>query len=603
MTLTRRAALLGPAARRSAAAAVFENIFGDTKTPIPGKREAVLASTARPRGRPGDRRPVVGAAAARRCPDWPQAGGTPTHVVGNVAVSGLQPAWRVRASARAAAIARRSPRSRSSPAAACSRWTATARSPPSTWPTGSRQWRTDTQGEKDRSTNLGGGIAASAARRLRHHRPRRGARRSTPAPARSSGAGRRLAGALRPDRWPRASCSSPRSTTGCWRSTPPTARASGPTRRARRRRPCWPARRRRWPEGFVVAGFGSGDLVTVRADSGVLAWSDSLASARGRNSLVDLSAIRALAGDRPRPGLCDRDRRAAGLARPALRPPAVGARCRRRADALARRRLACSCRRSTKPWPRSTPMTAGCAGCSDLPRWDDPEKQKDPIFWTGPVLADGKLVLAGTDGRRSPSTRPPARSSAWSTCATRRRVAAAWRPRAPCSSSPTTARCRPSVVTRGLPVVVIAGRPNVGKSTLFNKLAGPALGDRLRHARRHPRPQGRRGDAARQAGAAGRHGRARGIGAGDAVRPHARLLRGGGGAGRPGRVRGRCALRHPARRPAFRRLAAPPGPAGAARRQQGRGPGRRVGGAGGLFARPRRAGRGLGRARRGPRPT
>ncbi len=44
----------------------------------------------------------------------------------------------------------------------------------------------------------------------------------------------------------------------------------------------------------MVAGFGSGDLVALRAESGSLAWSDSLAAARGRNSLADISAIRAL---------------------------------------------------------------------------------------------------------------------------------------------------------------------------------------------------------------------------------------------------------------------------------------------------------------------
>ena len=32
----------------------------------------------------------------------------------------------------------------------------------------------------------------------------------------------------------------------------------------------------------------------------------------------------------------------------------------------------------------------------DLPRWDNPAKQRDPIFWSGPLMANGKLLLAGT---------------------------------------------------------------------------------------------------------------------------------------------------------------------------------------------------------------
>jgi outer membrane protein assembly factor BamB len=33
----------------------------------------------------------------------------------------------------------------------------------------------------------------------------------------------------------------------------------------------------------------------------------------------------------------------------------------------------------------------------DLPRYDNPEKRRDPLYWTGPVLAGGKLILAGSN--------------------------------------------------------------------------------------------------------------------------------------------------------------------------------------------------------------
>ena len=34
---------------------------------------------------------------------------------------------------------------------------------------------------------------------------------------------------------------------------------------------------------------------------------------------------------------------------------------------------------------------------TDLPRYEDAERQQGPLFWTGPVLAGGKLVLAGSN--------------------------------------------------------------------------------------------------------------------------------------------------------------------------------------------------------------
>ena len=148
-------------------------------------------------------------------------------------------------------------------------------------------------------------------------------------------------------------------------------------------------------EGFVVAGFGSGELIAVRADSGVLVWSDSLASARGRNSQLDLSAFRALP-------VIDRGR-----------VFAIG---------IGGLLVSLDLRSGRRLWEREiggaqTPCLAGdwlfvqssdqsltaisaddgrVRWIQDLPRWDNPAKQRNPIFWSGPLLASGKLVLAGT---------------------------------------------------------------------------------------------------------------------------------------------------------------------------------------------------------------
>ena len=44
--------------------------------------------------------------------------------------------------------------------------------------------------------------------------------------------------------------------------------------------------------GLVVAGFGSGELATMRAETGNVAWTDNLAAAVRSGTLADFSAIR-----------------------------------------------------------------------------------------------------------------------------------------------------------------------------------------------------------------------------------------------------------------------------------------------------------------------
>jgi hypothetical protein len=34
---------------------------------------------------------------------------------------------------------------------------------------------------------------------------------------------------------------------------------------------------------------------------------------------------------------------------------------------------------------------------ASLPRWENPEKKKDPITWFGPVLAGNRLLVVGTN--------------------------------------------------------------------------------------------------------------------------------------------------------------------------------------------------------------
>ena len=108
MTITRRAAILGlPLAVTGCS--LFDNIFNDNKPKLRGKRESVLGAssglTVDASTRTVTVPPLVNLAA------WPQPGGTPVHAIGNIAVTGFQPAWTAM-SVKVAATAPNSPPSR-----------------------------------------------------------------------------------------------------------------------------------------------------------------------------------------------------------------------------------------------------------------------------------------------------------------------------------------------------------------------------------------------------------------------------------------------------------------------------------------------------------
>ncbi len=392
--LSRRASLLLPLALLPGCS-TLDDIFADKKRPIPGRREAVLAARRGLEVDAADRRAVSVPPPAAN-PDWPQAGGTAAHVVGNPAVSGLSPAWR--SDIGDGGGYRR--KITAQPVLADGRvFTMDSDALVSAFDVanGGRAWRTDTQGEKDRSTNVGGGIAvmngavyattgraealaldaATGAIRWRV---------ALGAPARSAPTiadghlfvtlldGRLLS--LNPADGERQWSYQAATTTTAVLGQPAPAYA----------------------DGLVVAGFGSGDLIAVRADGGALAWSDSLASARGRNSLVDLSAIRGL-------------------------PVIAGGRMF--AIGLGGLMVSIDLRSGRRLWEREvggseTPWLAGdwlfvqtseqslaainkddgrVRWITELPRYGDEERQRDPLFWSGPVMASGRLVLAGSNER------------------------------------------------------------------------------------------------------------------------------------------------------------------------------------------------------------
>ena len=151
-----------------------------------------------------------------------------------------------------------------------------------------------------------------------------------------------------------------------------------------------------YADGLVVAGFGSGELVCLRAESGNVVWSDNLGAAGGRAaSVADFSSIRGL------PVISNGRVFATGTGGLTLS-----------LDLPTGRRL----------WERevasvASPWVAGdwvflvsleqqiaalnandgrVAWITDLPRWEDPEKQKDSFTWFSPVLVEDRIVVAGT---------------------------------------------------------------------------------------------------------------------------------------------------------------------------------------------------------------
>ena len=391
MSLTRRAALLG-LPLGLAGCSMFDSWFGDNKARLEGKREPVLAARRGLEIDPADRR-AVSVPAPSPVTEWPQTGGTPTHVVGNIAMSGLQPAWRADIGSGGGYRAKIT----AQPVIANGRvYTMDSDGLVSAFDlaNGSRLWRTDTEAEENRSTNLGGGIAVSGGR-LYATTGRADAlaldaatgailwRKDFGSPGRSGPAlvNDRLYFTTLDDRLLALSTANGERLWSYQGSTANTTVLTGAA----------PA----VSEGFVVAGFGSGELATVRADSGVLVWSDSLASSRGRSSQLDLSAIRGLP-------VIDQGR-----------VYAIG---------IGGLLVSLDVRSGRRLWERDaggaeTPWLAGdwlfvqtsdqsLAAISkddgrvrwvqDLPRWENPAKQRDPVFWAGPVLAGSKLVLAGT---------------------------------------------------------------------------------------------------------------------------------------------------------------------------------------------------------------
>ena len=386
---SRRAALALPLALTGCS--LFDGWFGENKVPLPGERFAVSAPK---RGlvvdNPGNLRVTLPQPATR--PDWPQAGGVPSHEMGHAAVADtLSEVWS--ASIGLGGGYRR--KITAQPVVANGivyAMDADAQVSAFDAGTGRDVWQFDTTPKDDRGTNVGGGIAVDG-----------GVLYAT--------TGRAEALALD-------------AATGnlLWRQKLDTAARAAPTiAEGRLFIPVLGGRlialktedgSRAWQyqasesqtavlglpspadaEGLVVAGFGSGDLVALRAATGAVVWADTLAS--GRTSMADLSAIHGM------PVIQDG------------RVYAVG---------MGGLMLALDLRSGRRLWEREissneTPCVAGdwlfvlavgsqlaaisrvdgsVVWITQLQKFANMEKQKDPIFWQGPTLAADRLIVAAS---------------------------------------------------------------------------------------------------------------------------------------------------------------------------------------------------------------
>jgi outer membrane protein assembly factor BamB len=389
--LRRRAVLLLPVALGGCG--LWDKWFGEEKIPIPGTRIAV---TSPHRGLEVD---AKGARVVLPPPvanvNWPQAGGNPSHAMGHLQVRDtLDPAWH--ADIGEGGGFRR--KITAQPVVAGGRvFTMDSNAVVVAYDVakGDRIWRLDTQAKGNRSSNVGGGIAvdgdtlyAGTGRAevlsMEAATGKINWRKTVSAPVRAAPtiADGRVFVLTLDDQLQALATDDGRRLWGYQAPSPDTSvlGLSAPA----------------YAEGLVVAGFGSGDLVALRATSGSVAWSDSLASARGRNSLLDLSAVSGL------PVVVDGRVYAGSLGGLLL---SLDLRSGRR---LWERDIATG----DAPWAAGDWLfllstdgqlaaiaraDGGVAWVTQMPQFENEQKKEDPIHWIGPVLAGDRLILGSSN--------------------------------------------------------------------------------------------------------------------------------------------------------------------------------------------------------------
>ena len=384
VTLSRRSVLLLPVALTGCG--ILDWIGDEEKKSVPGKREPVLAPS---RGLQIDAAAEVTLPAVSAPADWPQFGGTPSHIGGNLP-GGLGRIWatqigeggayRARLTAQPLVVGDRVFTMDTDGAVAAFDLA-----------TGHRAWRTETKPKKNKSSNIGGGIAAAGGRIYavtgRAESLALDAadghilwRNTLPTPARSSPTivGDTMFLCTIDDNLLSVSLAGGR-VIWAYQATQGNTGTLGQAAPA-------------FADGLIVAGFESGDLAAVRADSGTLAWTDNMGGVKGTSGLSEFASVRGAP-------VVD-----GGLVY------AIG---------LGGLMAALDLRSGRRVWERdvagaNTPWIAGdivyvvsteqklaainkedgtVHWVTDLPRFRHPKRTKGLITWSGPAMISGKLIL------------------------------------------------------------------------------------------------------------------------------------------------------------------------------------------------------------------
>jgi outer membrane protein assembly factor BamB len=388
--LARRSVLLAPLALGGCS--LFDDWLGDKKAALPGKRENVFVDR---RGLVVDEgaQKVVLPPAVRNA-NWPQAGGNPAHLVGHLEANDhLAEAWKADIGAgggyrrviMAQPVVLDGTVFTMDSDAVASAFSMTD---------GKRLWRLDTKPkDNDDSTNVGAGLGAdgttlyavnglSALVALDLASGKEKWRVDLGAPARSApmiADGRVFVTTI--ENHLMAFTAADGRQLWTHRAAEPVTSMLGQPAAA-----YW--------RGLVVAGFGSGELACLRADSGSVVWTDGLGASEGRASIADFLSIRGLpvvvnglvyaismggllvCNDVPT-GRRVWERQVAGEDTPYIAGDWMFI------ISAEQQIAAININDGRIPW------------ITQLPRWEDPDKRKKTLTWYGPLLVSDRLIVTG----------------------------------------------------------------------------------------------------------------------------------------------------------------------------------------------------------------